>query len=90
MRNTKLKKIRPEIAMLFKPCPKHGREHLVKEGASVFCFAKTKMDIIDRCFYHVSKVKEKVKSKKLKVTGQSQGKSKKLKVKRQKAKGKKL
>ncbi len=82
MRKTKLKKLKPEIAMLFNPCPKHGRKHLVREGGAVFCFAKTKMDIIDRCFYHVNKVKEKVKSKKSKVTGQSQGKSKKLKVKR--------
>ena len=70
MRNTKLKIIKPDVAKLYNPCPKHGRKHLVREGKSVFCFAKTKMDIIDRCFYHVGKIKLKVKSKKLKVKRQ--------------------
>ena len=62
MRKTKLKKIKPDVAKLFNPCPKHGRNHLVQEEKSVFCFAKTKEDIIDRCFYHVSKRKLKVTS----------------------------
>ena len=65
MRKTKLVKIKPDAAMLFNPCPIHGNKYLVKEDKSVFCFAKTKMDIIDRCFYHVSKRKLKVKRRKI-------------------------
>ncbi len=37
------------------PCPRHGRDYLVSEGSAVFCHAETPGEIIDHCFYHVSR-----------------------------------
>jgi hypothetical protein len=38
-------------------CPRHGKDYLVKEGSAVFCYKETPGEIIDHCFYHVSRGK---------------------------------
>lgn len=39
----------------YHPCPHHGKEFLVKEGAAVFCYKETPGEMADHCFYHVSR-----------------------------------
>lgn len=47
-------KLKIKEAKKFDPCPRHGRRYLVKEGGAIYCFAETKGEMFDRCFYHVS------------------------------------
>ena len=36
------------------PCPKHGKDYLVKENHTVYCYAPTPGEMTDRCFFHVN------------------------------------
>lgn len=47
-------KLKIREAKKFQPCPRHGSKYLVKEGGAVYCYAETKGEMFDRCFYHVS------------------------------------
>jgi len=46
-------KLKAREAKKYQPCPRHGTKFLVREGGSIYCFAETKGEIFDRCFYHV-------------------------------------
>ena len=59
-----LKELEPNKLKEYKPCPKHGREYLRKEGIAVYCYAKIPEDIISRCFYHVGKIKKRKRREK--------------------------
>ena len=41
-------------AIKYHPCPRHGKKYLVKESGAIYCFAETKGEMFDRCFYHVA------------------------------------
>jgi hypothetical protein len=41
-------------AIKYKPCPRHGKKYLVKESGAIYCFAETKGEMFERCFYHVA------------------------------------
>jgi hypothetical protein len=41
-------------AKKYNACPRHGKKFLVKEGGAIYCFAETKGEIFNRCFYHVA------------------------------------
>lgn len=50
-----LEELTPQLLIHYKPCPKHGREYIRKEGSAVFCYAETPESPISRCFYHAGK-----------------------------------